>query len=88
MCHVLQSSRCTWVNFWINLLLIFCPFNSYRGTDIGGATAGLASVGQMCNRAASVAYIEDHVNTALGIAVATAAHEMGHSFNMLHDDGK
>ena len=51
----------------------------------GGATLGLAYVGTMCNELYSVGLSQDSTSKALEAIAATAAHEMGHNFNMLHD---
>ncbi|NXA56122.1 ATS4 metalloproteinase, partial [Nothocercus julius] len=56
--------------------------------DLCGAatcnTLGMADVGTACNPARSCSIVEDD-----GLQSAfTAAHELGHVFNMLHDDSK
>ncbi|XP_062453615.1 A disintegrin and metalloproteinase with thrombospondin motifs 4 [Rhea pennata] len=56
--------------------------------DLCGAatcnTLGMADVGTVCNPARSCSIVEDD-----GLQAAfTAAHELGHVFNMLHDDSK
>ena len=47
---------------------------------------GIAFVGTMCNRRSSVGVTMDGGVSFNGV-VSTAAHELGHIFNMRHDDG-
>ncbi len=56
----------------------------HRGTDLIGATVGLAFLGTMC-RADSVQLTQDG-GLPLASVVAVATHEMGHNFNMNHYD--
>lgn len=51
-----------------------------------GNTVGVAFVGTMCRLMSSVGLSQDG-GRSLSNVVATAAHELGHIFNMKHDDG-
>lgn len=57
------------------------------GIDIDGGTIGIAFVNTMCSRASSVGVTQDG-SAALDTVTAIAAHELGHIFNMDHDDGE
>ena len=46
---------------------------------------GVAFVGTMCNRDLSFGVTQDGAAT-LSVVTAIAAHELGHIFNMQHDD--
>ena len=48
---------------------------------------GIAFVGTMCRRQSSTGVTQDG-GRSLNDVVTTAAHELGHTFNMNHDDGK
>ena len=58
-----------------------------RGIDIDGSTVGISYVGTMCRRLSSSGLSQDGGRSLNGV-VTTAAHELGHTFNMNHDDGK
>lgn len=61
----------------------------FSGIEIEGATIGLAFVGTMCDRQQSTGFTQDGGNLGeLDNVIATVAHELGHIFNMNHDDGK
>lgn len=57
-----------------------------RGIDITGNTVGLAFVGTMCSQ--SNTGLTQDGGRSLAATVTTAAHELGHIFNMNHDDGQ
>lgn len=57
-----------------------------RGIDINGNTVGLAFIGTMCNRLAAIGFTQDG-GRSLADTISTAAHELGHIFNMNHDEG-
>ena len=57
------------------------------GQNIDGNTVGVALVGTMCNRFSSFGVTQDGTRTLTSVAT-TAAHELGHIFNMEHDDGE
>lgn len=59
---------------------------THSGIDIDGSTVGIAYVGTMCSDRLSVGLTQDNGRSIDGVG-ATAAHEMGHVFNMRHDDG-
>lgn len=62
------------------------PYSTtYRGQDIEGSTIGLAYVGTMCSRYINVGLTQDGGRGSLEVIGATAAHELGHIFNMNHD---
>lgn len=61
-------------------------FLSYSGIDIDGSVVGVAFVGTMCSGSSSVGFTEDGGRTRPQV-FAIAAHELGHIFNMDHDDG-
>ena len=60
--------------------------HTHRGIDIDGGTIGIAFVGAMCSTS-SVGLTQDG-GRSLTSVIITAAHELGHIFNMQHDDGK
>ncbi len=60
-------------------------FSLCRGIDLQGSTVGIAFVGTMCSESGSVGLTQDGGdNTAF--TASTAAHELGHIFNMEHDE--
>ncbi len=59
----------------------------YSGIDIDASTVGIARLGTMCNRFSSIGVSQDGIRQ-LGGVVTTVAHELGHIFNMDHDDGE
>ena len=61
-----------------------CSFLSYRGIDLDGNTVGFAFVGTMCGPNA-VGITQDG-GRSIDSTASTAAHELGHIFNMNHDD--
>ena len=58
----------------------------HSGIDLDGSTVGLAPVGAMCSRISGGLTQDTGASTA--IVSSIAAHEMGHIFNMNHDDGR
>ena len=56
----------------------------YSGIDLDGVTVGFAFMGTMCSSRASTALVQDGGRSLESVA-STAAHEMGHNFNMDHD---
>ena len=57
-----------------------------RGLDLDGSTIGVAYVGTMCFLPLSLGLTQDGGAT-LGRVVTVAVHEVGHNFNMEHDEG-
>ncbi len=55
-----------------------------RGIDLDGTTIGIAFIQGMCTPL-SVGVTQDG-GMPLATAITTATHEMGHNFNMRHDD--
>ena len=55
--------------------------------DLIGGTIGIAFVGTMCNSNLATGVTQDGLRDFSNV-VTTAAHELGHNFNMDHDDGK
>ena len=53
--------------------------------NIAGSTVGLAYVGTMCTRSVAIGLTQDG-GGALNSVGAIAAHELGHIFNMNHDN--
>lgn len=53
-----------------------------------GSTVGLAFVGTMCSFRNSVGLTQDGGRGSVVGVASTAAHELGHIFNMQHDDGR
>ena len=58
--------------------------NLFSGVDLDGNTVGIANVGAMCGRF-SRGVTQDRGRSVANTG-AIAAHEMGHIFNMRHDD--
>ena len=56
------------------------------GIDLDGATIGFAPVGAMCLGSRAGGLTQDTGASTASVA-STAAHEVGHIFNMNHDDG-
>jgi len=61
-------------------------FGYCSGIELDELTLGAAYVGGMCDKFHSVSFTQDGGNP-LSVVTSTAAHEMGHNFNMRHDDG-
>ncbi len=57
-----------------------------RGIDIDGSTIGIAYVGTMCSENSAVGLTQDGFGEDISYTASTAAHELGHIFNMDHDD--
>ena len=57
------------------------------GIDLDGNIAGLAPVGAMCRGSISAGLVQDTGISVASVA-STTAHELGHIFNMGHDDGR
>ena len=64
------------------ILILTCHL---RGKDLLGNAVGLAYVGTMCHDEDAVGLVEDTGGSVQSVGT-TAAHELGHIFNMLHDD--
>ena len=56
----------------------------HRGIDLDGGTVGIAFVRTMCSDTHSVGVTQDRGRAINSVGV-TAAHELGHIFNMGHD---
>ena len=54
--------------------------------ELNGSTVGLAFLMTMCNIPLSLGLTQDG-GTSLARVTAIATHEVGHNFNMRHDDG-
>lgn len=61
-------------------------FSGNRGIDIDGTTIGVGYVGTLCSRVYSTSVSQDG-GAPLDAVIVTATHELGHNFNMDHDDG-
>ena len=59
----------------------------YSGIDLDGSTVGIAFVGTMCSTRSSVGVTQDG-GRSLSSTASTAAHQLGHIFNMGHDGMK
>jgi hypothetical protein len=57
------------------------------GGDFGGTLRGLAYISGMCSASQSVSIVMTDLGTLSGSTVATAAHELGHSFGMVRREG-
>ena len=57
---------------------------SHRGIDLDGGTVGIAFIRTMCSDTHSVGVTQDG-GRAISSLGGTAAHELGHIFNMGHD---
>ena len=58
----------------------------FSGMDLDGSTIGIAFVGTMCSPFLATSVTQDG-GRDLNSVVTTAAHELGHTFRMNHDDG-
>ena len=67
------------------VMIVFFFFHS--GIDLEGSTVGIAFVGTMCSSTNSVGVTQDG-GRSLSSTASTAAHELGHIFNMGHDGKK
>lgn len=56
----------------------------FRGRDLDGNNIGIAYIGTMCNRGSSIGLTQDG-GRGIDSVGSTAAHELGHIFNMNHD---
>ena len=61
----------------------FVP-SSHRGIDLDEDTVGIAFTRTMCSDSNSVGVTQDG-GASLDVVSSTAAHELGHIFNMDHD---
>ena len=57
---------------------------SHRGIDLDDGTVGIAFIRTMCSDTHSVGVTQDR-GRAISSLGGTAAHELGHIFNMGHD---
>ncbi len=57
----------------------------YRGINLDGNTIGVAYLGTMCTEFSN-GLVQDGGSPITSV-IAIAAHEVGHNFNMQHDDG-
>ncbi len=60
----------------------------HSGRDLQGFTIGLAYIGTMCFRNVAIGLTQDGGSGTVEAIASTAAHEVGHIFNMLHDSGR
>ncbi len=51
-----------------------------------GSAVGLAYVGTMCTKSVAIGLTQDGGELVVNSVGAIAAHELGHIFNMAHDD--
>ena len=58
---------------------------SHRGIDLDGTTVGIAFTRAMCSDSSSVGVTQDR-GASLDVVGSIAAHELGHIFNMEHDN--
>jgi len=75
----------TLVIMWLFLSLTYF-FVYTSGIDLDGQTIGLAPVGAMCSRIS--AGLTQDTGSSVASTASTATHELGHIFNMNHDDGR
>ena len=55
--------------------------------DLNGTVIGRAFLGTMCDERLSVGIAEDGGTRPLATVITLVSHEIGHNFNMRHDDG-
>ena len=55
------------------------------GIDLNGTVIGFAPIGTMCSGSLSGSLMQDTGSTIVHLATL-AAHEIGHTLNMLHDE--
>ena len=74
------------MNYCSAVNIDFSPSDCHlRGKDLLGDYAGIASVRTMCSDEKSIGLVQDTGGSVQSVG-ATGAHELGHIFNMLHDD--
>ena len=59
---------------------------SSSGIDLDGTTIGNAPLGAMCTSFSNA--VTQDTGSSVASVGATAAHELGHIFDMVHDDGR
>ena len=57
------------------------------GINLDGNVIGIAPMGTMCKGSTS-AGLTQGTGSSLAFVASTAAHELGHIFNMYHDNGR
>lgn len=72
----------TWfsVSFTVAFFLSF-----FSGLELDGTTIGIAYTGTMCNVRLSLGVVQDGGGD-VNLRISTTAHELGHIFDMKHDD--
>ena len=75
------------------MIVICCHFDLLivinfvcSGITLSDGTAGFASIGTMCGR--SSGGLTNDGGSSVARVASTAAHELGHTLNMLHDDNR
>ena len=66
------------------LISYLCILIYTSGMDLSGDTVGVAYTHTMCSDTHSVGVTQDG-GRSLSAVASTAAHELGHNFNMAHD---
>lgn len=59
----------------------------FSGLELDGTTIGIAYTGTMCNVRLSLGVVQDGGGD-VNLRISTTAHELGHIFDMKHDDCK
>ena len=81
-CMCIRQTNCVQVNTSDGSLVFVTTF--HRGIDLEGNTVGIAFTRAMCSDSNSVGVTQDG-GASLDQVSSTAAHELGHIFNMDHD---
>ena len=68
------------------MICMYYVFLACRGIGLSNNTVGIAHIGTMCTPGLSVSINQDG-GRSLTASGTIAAHEIGHNFNMRHDEG-
>ena len=70
---------------YVCIYVCVCMYCSYRSIDFNGNILGVAPLGTMCRGRRAAGLMQD-TGSSVAFVGGIAAHELGHIFNMEHDD--